>query len=277
MPILYEFDSQATRPSTDTIPMAHWSLNFSRPFVKRPRIANGFRELDIDKSDNIRIKSSITHFTHEWADVNVLTWGATDFYTAIDDLFVLAPGNMEYLAGEHMRNLVVDPKDPASARIEFERPFVTPPKVVVFLNFIDLDKNYNWRLKASATNIDANGFTINLETSGDTVLYAAQAGWIAYPEDETHIFSTSVSTEEVRRSDQPQATTSKAVTFENVEFWKNPNVFVALNSIDIDKKANLRVRAYVDGVSQQGFTWHIDTWNDSVLYSAGASIIAFNA
>ncbi|KAG6912069.1 hypothetical protein DXG01_000917, partial [Tephrocybe rancida] len=81
---------------------------------------------------------------------------------------------------------------------------------------------------------------------------------------------------EVRPSNQPQATQSKALMFTNVEFWKNPDVFVALNSIDIDNKANLRVRAYVDGVSQQGLTWHIDSWSDTVLYSAGASIIAFN-
>jgi len=276
MPTFYEFDTQTARPPTDTIPDAQWTLNFPHPFVSRPRLPNGFRTLDLDKNDNIRIKSTILYFTEEWADVHVTTWGDSDFRTAVDDIFALSPGNMEYLTGEHMRNLVVDPNDPPSVRVEFDRPFVTPPKVVVFLNFMDLDKNHNWRLKTRASDIDVNGFTLHLETWGDTVLYAAQAGWIAYPEDETHIFSTSVNTTEVCPENQPQATHSKAVTFENVEFWKNPDVFVALNSINIDKKANLRVRAYVDGVSQQGFTWHIDTWDDTVLYSAGASIIAFN-
>jgi len=276
MPTLYEFDTRTTRPPTDTIPDATLTINFPHPFVDRPRLPNGFRVLDIDKSDNIRMKSTIMYFTTEWADVYVTTWGDTDFYTTVNVIFALSPGNMEYLTGEHMRNLLVDPNDPPSLRVEFDRPFVSPPKVVVFLNFLDLDKNHNWRLKTSATDIDVNGFTLNLDTWGDTVLYAAQVGWIAYPEDETHIFSTSVNTTEVRPSDQPQATHSKAVTFENVEFWKNPDVFVALNSIDIDHKANLRIRAYVDGVSQQALTWHIDSWCDTVLYSAGASIIAFN-
>lgn len=76
--------------------------------------------------------------------------------------------------------------------------------------------------------------------------------------------------------DQPQSNQSKRITFGDVEFWKDPTVFVALNSIDIDHHHNLRVRAYVDGISKGGLVWHIDSWNDTILYSAGASIIAFN-
>jgi len=276
MPSFYEFDTQTAHPPNQPEVDTQGIIDFARPFVARPRLANGFRQLNISKDADIRVKSSMMYFTRDWADVHVIAWDDTTLYSAINDLFVLSPGNMEYLTGEHMRNLMIDPDDPASVRVNFTRPFPTPPKVVAFLNYLDLDKNHNWRLKTSATDIDVNGFTLNLDTWGDTVLYAAQVGWIAYPEDETHIFSTSVNTTEVRPSDQPQATHSKAVTFENVEFWKNPDVFVALNSIDIDHKANLRIRAYVDGVSQQALTWHIDSWSDTVLYSAGASIIAFN-
>jgi hypothetical protein len=175
-----------------------------------------------------------------------------------------------------MRDLGTDPNDPASVRIDFARPFVTPPKVVVFLNFIDLGNSRNWRLKTTATDVDANGFTLNIETWADTVLYRAQAGWIAYPEDRQHIFSTSVDTEELRPCYYPQLQHSKAITFHGAEFWKNPTVFVALNYLDIDHKANLRIRAYVDGVSKTGLVWHIDSWYDTTLYGAGASIIAFN-
>ncbi|KAG6917581.1 hypothetical protein DXG01_001929 [Tephrocybe rancida] len=252
------------------------TINFLQPFVARPRLANGFRELDISKDANIRFKSTMMYFTREWTDVHVIAWDDTTLYSAIDDVFAIAPGNLQYLAGEHMRNLLVNPNDPATVRVEFDRPFPTPPKVVAFLNSLDLDKSKGWRFKTSATDIDVNGFTLHIETWGDTILYSAQVGWIAYPEDETHIFSTSVNTQEVRPSNQPQATQSKAITFRDAEFWKKPDVFVALNSIDIDNKANLRVRAYVDDVSQQGLTWHIDSWSDTVLYSAGASIIAFN-
>jgi hypothetical protein len=175
-----------------------------------------------------------------------------------------------------MRNLLADPNDPVSVRVSFERPFATPPKVVVFLNYIDLDKRHSWRLKTTATNIDANGFTLNIETWADTILYAAQACWIAYPEDRGHIFSTSVNTMDVRPWHAPQLRQSKAIAFNRVEFWKNPSVFMALNFFDIDCRANFRINAYVDDVSKTGLVWHIDSWADSIIYSAGASIIAFN-
>ena len=50
------------------------------------------------------------------------------------------------LTGEHMHNISNDPTDPLPVRVDFERPFVTPPKVVAFLNYIELDKSRNWSL-----------------------------------------------------------------------------------------------------------------------------------
>jgi hypothetical protein len=75
---------------------------------------------------------------------------------------------------------------------------------------------------------------------------------------------------------QLQQRTNKKITFNNVEFSKDPTVFAALNSFDVDCHANLRINAYIDGVSRTGLVWHIDTWADTDLYSAGASIIAFS-
>jgi hypothetical protein len=233
------------------------------------------RSLDIGNNANIRVKSTTHNSTKNWVDCHIAAWGDTTMiHGAIDNVFVLPPANMQYLTGEHMRKL----NDPASVRVKFERQFITPPKVVVFLNYIDLDKEHNWRLKTSATDIGVTGFTLNIETWADTILYGAQACWIAYPEDEPHIFSTSVNTMDVRPWYKPyiQHKTSSKITFNNVEFLKDPTVFVALNSFDVDCHANLRITAYVDGVNRTGLDWHIDSWWDTVLYSAGASIIAFS-
>lgn len=263
MPTLCQFDiTQST-------------LNFPRSFVDLPRLAHGIRELDI-KNTGIRVTSRLQHLTKRSADCHITPWGDSVLYSAVADVLALAPGDLDFLTGEHMHNLWMNPDDPASVRIDFERPFATPPKVVVFLNCIDLDESHNWRLKTTATDIDAEGFTLNIETWSDTVLRAARAGWIAYPEDREHIFSKSVNTMDVRPWNRPQAKQSSEVKFDAVEFWKKPSVFIALNSIDFACKANLRVNAYVDSVSTTRLVWHIDTWADSVLYSAGATIIAFN-
>ncbi|KAH9172565.1 hypothetical protein EDB89DRAFT_1964925, partial [Lactarius sanguifluus] len=172
------------------------------------------------------------------------------------------------------RSFWKNPNDLASVRIDFERPFVTPPKVVVFFNCIELSKYQDWRLKTTATDIDVGGFTLNIDTTFYTA--AARVGWIAYPEDRGHIFSTDVSTLDVRPVEKRQHLHSKEISFNSVEFIKKPSVFIALNSLDVSKNANLRVNAYVDGISTTRLVWHIDSWHDTVLFSAGATIIAFN-
>ncbi|KAF9222878.1 hypothetical protein BS17DRAFT_161001 [Gyrodon lividus] len=82
--------------------------------------------------------------------------------------------------------------------------------------------------------------------------------------------------QEIQHLDKPQLQQSKSIGFGDVEFWKNPNVFVAWNMFDLGCGANFRLKAYVNNVTQKGLTWHIDTWADTVLYSAGATIIAVN-
>ncbi|KAI9451832.1 hypothetical protein BJY52DRAFT_1214884 [Lactarius psammicola] len=241
MPIHCEFD------------ITQRSLNFPRPFVDVPRLAHGIRALDIGNEARVRITSTLQHLTKSSADCHITSWANTTLYSAAADVFALAPCDLDFLTGEHMRSLWKNPNDPASVRIDFERPFVTPPKVVVFLNCFDFDQSHNWRLKTTATDIDVEGFTLNIETWSDTTFYAARVGWIAYPEDRGHIFSTSV-----------------------IEFVKKPSVFVALNSLDISNNDNPRIIAYVDGISTSHLVWHIDSRGGTTLYSAGATIIAFN-
>lgn len=276
MPILHEFDTQSVRPWYEPRLDTWATLNFLCPFVAPPRLPHGIRQLDIGCNANIRIRSTLQGITESRADCHITTWADATLYSGIDHAIALAPCDLEFLTGEHMRNLLTNPNAPASVRVHFDRPFVTPPKVVVFFNHVDLDQRRNWRLGTTATDIDAKGFTLNIETWGDTILYAAQACWIAYAEDRKYIFSTSVNTMTVRPWNQPQLKHSKRITFDSVEFWKKPAVFVALNSIDVGCRANLRINAYVDGVTRTGLEWHIDSWGDTCLYSAGASIIAFN-
>ena len=128
----------------------------------------------------------------------------------------------------------------------------------------------------SASDIDVNRFTLHIETWGNTVLCCARACWIAYPE---HIYSTSVNTMDLKVGTltNPQSQKeSQDIMFGSVSFWKNPSVFVKLNFLDIDCKANPHLKAYVDGVSTTGLVCHIDSWGDTVVYGAGVSIIAFN-
>ncbi|KAM6496807.1 hypothetical protein JOM56_007280 [Amanita muscaria] len=273
----------STISSFDTTTVHSWevsqidtfaTVNFHRPYVAPPRLPHGLRKLDFGHGLNIRVQGAIDNIQNDSAVYHVITWDNTKIYSGILDSLNLAPANLDILCGEHKRNLFRYPNSPSDVRINFERPFVTPPKVVVFFSAIDLANSTNWRLSTTATNLDKKGFTLNISTWGDTILYYAQVWWIAYPEDREHIFSASVSTQDVRPYYKPQLTQSKDITFGDVEFLKCPDVFVAFNQFDIDCKAGFRLHAYVDNVSRKGLTWHIDTWHDTILYSAAATIIA---
>ena len=267
MPVLCSFDCLA--------PQSEITVNYPRPFVALPRLPHGIRHLDMDKDSPLLVRSEIPFFTRDWANCRFIAWDGANLVRGIGDVFALAPRDLDFQTGEHMRYLWQNPNSPASVRINFERPFVTPPKVIVFFNRIEFERNRNWRAVTTATDIDARGFTLNIERWSDTILHCAQTCWIAYPEDREHIFSASVNTMEVRPWNQHQQQTNKEILFNSVEFLKRPSVFIALNYLDMDCRANLRISAYVDDITTTGLTWHIDTFGDSVLYAAGASIIAF--
>ena len=251
------------------------SLNFPRPFADRPRLVHGLREIDVKNDANIRVSSTLHNITRHSADCDIITWGDTTLWSAVADVIAFTPADSDFLIGEHMRSLWRNLNSPASVRIDFERPFSTPPNVAVFFNCIELERFRNWRLKTTATDIDTNGFTLHIDTWSDTILYAARVGWIAYPENRGNIFNTSVSTGDIPPANRQGLRDSHELSFRALEMPTVPSVFIALNTLDVDCKDGLRINAYVDNISTNQLTWHIDSWNDTVVYSAGATLVVF--
>jgi len=272
-----KYNTEETRAWNAPTAETHKTITFSKPFVAPPTLPLGLNTLDIDKGHNIRVKAYSSDITKKDFVAHVDSWSDTVLYSAGLDFLDVAPGDLEYQSGlfsttdDHPWNA---PQALTSRRINFARPFVTPPKVISFLHSLDMEKGKNWRVKTTVSDIDAKGFTIHVDTWGDTVLYLGGAAWIAYPEDRPYVASGTANIQDVRAWNAPAQSNSKAIKFTTVEpFWKTPSMFVALNSIDIDCKANLRIRAYADNVSKEGMTWHIDSWGDTVLYSAGVSYL----
>ena len=159
---------------------------FGKPFVAPPRLPLGLSELDIGRQANIRVIAKAENITKEGFTASLNTWGDSILYSAGASWFELAPGYLEFQSGEfsteedHPEN---KPQMETSRRIYFSRPFITPPKVIVFLKQFELDKNGGWRVRTKVSDIDANGFNIHIDGWAGSILYSAVAGWIAYPED----------------------------------------------------------------------------------------------
>ena len=251
------------------------SITFPIPFADRPRLIHGLRVIDVNGDANIRVSSTLHNVTRHSADCNIITWGDTTLWSAVTDVIALTPADSDILIGEHMRSLWKNPNSPASVRINFERPFFTPPNVAVFFNCIELDKSRDWRLKTTATDINTNGFTLHIDTWSTTVFYAARVGWIAYPKNKRTIFNTSVSTGDIPSGDRKGFKCSHELLFRGPEMPSVPSVFIALNYLHFDSDAGLRINAYVDNISTNQLTWHMDSWSDTYVYSAGATLVAF--
>jgi len=250
---------------------------FGRPFVAPPRLPLGFNALDLSRHANIRVTANAQNITKEGFTASLNTWADSILYSTGASWLELAPGYLEFQNGEfstrddHPGN---KPQKETSRRIYFAHPFITPPKVIVFLKHLDMTKDKNWRVATKVSDIDANGFNIHINTWGDSILYGATAGWIAYPEDRPYVFSCTASTGDIRHWSKPQHLNSKSIGFDGVQFWRTPSVFIAINSLDFGNRANLRVKVKAKNVTATGLTWHMKSWGDSIFYSGGISILA---
>ncbi|KDQ18819.1 hypothetical protein BOTBODRAFT_476857 [Botryobasidium botryosum FD-172 SS1] len=248
---------------------------FAKPFVAPPRLPLGLNFIDVDpKSTNPRVTTYATNIDKNRFLVHIDGWGDTNILGCGVSWLGLSPGHLEFQYGEfctledHRAN---EPQRETSRRIVFERPFATPPKVIVFLKKFDMTDPKNgttWRIHTDATNIDHAGFTIHVDTWCDTVLHCATAGWIAYPEDREYVFSGRSEVNEAQPRTNRSLQNNKEVKFgSTVGFLKAPSVFVAISSFDL---SCLRLKVYVDSVTTTGLTWHMDSWGEDTWFHGGA-------
>lgn len=280
--------SPAATPSFNTMETRQWNQPgqeavkrqvFPKDLGAPPRMALGLAWLDVANTANLRVNAFADNISARSADVHINAWADTRLYSAGCTWFCEPPSTYaDFQVGQfstqedHAWNTE---QAKTSRRIKFPRSYGAAPKVVVWLNQLDMASDKNWRVAATATDIDASGFTINIETWADSRLYSAAAAWIAYPADKHGVVSGSYSTLDIRPWDKPQLQNTGREDFQAGALHSTPTVLMALNRLDIDHNANLRLKLSADSVSKDGMQWHIDSWCDTTLYSAGASYIAF--
>lgn len=272
------FNTVEVRPGDKPTNTTSKSVQFDAPFSAPPAVAVGLCLLDVSYSDDPRVTAYADEITNGGLKVHIDTWeSTTKIYSAACTWFA-QPSNSDIQIGQfstlddHPWN---KPQQRTAHQITFARPYAAPPKVVLWMNRLNMVKNKNWRFKAVASNITATGFTVNLETWADSVLYSAAVSWIAHPADKTGIASGTYHTNEVNSGNSADLKNGARVEFPAGKFQRPPTVLVALNAVDLGTGKNLRANLSTDGVTETGMNWHIDAWSDSLLYSAGASYIAF--
>ncbi|KAI6747861.1 hypothetical protein HG531_008403 [Fusarium graminearum] len=278
-PDVSKFNTMEVRPWDKPQEKSSKTVNFSKDFDKPPSMAGGFNWLDVGNNANIRVSAYADDIKQGSATLHVDSWADTTIYSAACVALQVADNDPNFQVGkfsttdDHPWNR---PQQKTSRRINFAREFEGTPKVVVWLSLLDMDKNSNWRVLATASDVSPQGFTMNIDTWADTILYAATAHWIAYPSYKEGVTSGTYKVSDIRPWDQPRLENLGRVDFPANMFKSPPVVLTALNRLDIDKNHNLRVKLGATGISAHGMDWRIKGWFDTVLYDAGASYIALS-
>ncbi|KAK7737618.1 hypothetical protein SLS63_002747 [Diaporthe eres] len=272
-----EFNTAEIRPEDEPQLVSEKVKYYYKKYDDAPELPVGITSLDISQAANIRITAATSEATTENFKASLQSWNDTVLYSA-SMTYLEKSSDFDYIqTGFYNTNETGPGKKPQlkhSKRIKFATPFSAPPKVITWLQSLEMDKSRNWRIRVSATDIDKKGFTIHADSWADSILYSAGVTWLAYPADQQGVTSGRFDTQDVRPRQEPQHENSGVKDFD-VEFSKTPKVIMALDSLDYDHNRNLRVRLSSSSVNSTGMTWHLDSWWDSIMYSSGASFFAW--
>ncbi|KAJ5583785.1 hypothetical protein VI817_006146 [Penicillium citrinum] len=149
----------------------------------------------------------------------------------------------------------------------------TQPELPIGLTSLDIDKDYNIRIRAEVVNPQANKFTAKIWTWYDTKLYSAGMSWVEKSQL-PFLQSGTFDTNEIRDWRSPQHDNSKYIQF-SAPFPSAPKVVCFLTYFDMEKGKNWRLKVIPSNITHTGFQITIKSWYDSVLYGASATWIAY--
>ncbi|GLA25390.1 hypothetical protein CBS147346_2907 [Aspergillus niger] len=161
-------------------------------------------------------------------------------------------------------------------QVNFDPEYKEAPSVAVGLTELNLSKDFNVRIKAYADRITESGFVIHADSWADTILFSAGAAWFEVSSTDTEFQTGNFDTLELHPWNEAKPQNRKRVVLER-SFAEPPKVLVWLQGFDMDKRKDWRIAVHASNISSEGFDIHIDTWGDSILYSASASWIAYPA
>lgn len=278
-PLIGTFHTNDVRSSPEVCHNFSKVVSFAQAYSMVPGLLVGLKALDIQPHTTVRATAFAGKIQRDRFEIHLDSWGDTILDGAECAWLELAADDMDFQYGCYHTiedHPVSAPQMHNTRNIMFKRRYMAPPHVVVWLTMIALGQGSSWRIKTFATDGTAAGFTIHIDTWADSKLYKAAASWIAYPTDRRGIASGSLNTRDIHSPAQPQTYNSAYEVFGNGIFEKPPRTFVAINALDISQTHEMRLVVAVDNVSAAGMAWHLNSWMETVLYSAGASYLAFS-
>ncbi|KAI4255879.1 MAG: hypothetical protein L6R42_006513 [Xanthoria sp. 1 TBL-2021] len=237
--------------------------------------------LDKVKATRFDIQSiMLYHYPAEWTT----NGKGTPFNTDLSEKdksyirFTYPPKSLD--AGQFNTMELRPSNQPASVNTQtkyFWKQYPTAPRVPVGLTSLDIGHEHNIRLTATATDITQENFTSSLNAWSDTVLYGASLTYLEAGPGFEYLQTGTFSTTEVGKWQDHKSQNSKRINFAQPFQGEPPKVICWLTTVDMGKDKNWRIKSYVTDVDTKGFTAHIDSWDDTVMYQAAITWLAYPA
>lgn len=223
--------------------------------------------------DAVRIASWATRIETASFTINIKTWGETILNGAGCTWLQLPADDPDFQSGHwstedhHHWN---KPQLLTTHLVIFPHQYASPPHVVVWLRSFSMVPQETYRVKTYATDITLSGFTLHIDSWGDSTLATAETTWVTYPAGKCNVFSGSFATKAVK----PQLLNAGFKMFPPGHFKVPPRVLSAINMLEISRAGKMRFVVTTPHIGVEGMAWEINGEGDAVLCSAGASFIA---
>ncbi|ELU35917.1 h-type lectin domain-containing protein [Rhizoctonia solani AG-1 IA] len=175
----------------NTMDVRDWTkpqLENSKEFTNNWPATNfplGINWLDYDRSSNIRLKSYIDNVKF---DEKNLTFSSKCHLDAWYDSKMYSAGCtwLGHFNDRDFQSGYVDTKptqEYTTVDVTFKHEYASTPNITCWFTAIDLDKDKDWRIDVSASDVTKKGCKIKFRVWGSTHAYWLKACWIAHPSD----------------------------------------------------------------------------------------------
>lgn len=154
-------------------------VKFEGQYGCAPEIVIWLSTIDISQSENFRVRAFASDVTTKGFKLRVNAWGNSTVHGNTTVSWIAVPSDRPNMtAGQ----FILEGSGPASKKVTFNKRFTHAPRILVALNKLDVSKDHNLRIRATAKDVTKDGMTLSIETWGDTGLYGAGVSWIAIEE-----------------------------------------------------------------------------------------------
>ncbi|KAI1129912.1 hypothetical protein F5Y10DRAFT_236973 [Nemania abortiva] len=243
-------------------------VSFNTTASQLPGLALGLNTLDASGNANLRVLAyTKTIDAHRIFSVGIMSWWDGSLDEAGCCWMEVAADDPDYQFGAF--NTKDDhswdrPQPQTVRKLHFKRAYREPPKVVLWLNSLDITHQSGWHVNIYAINISEYGFTMHIDTwDNNSAIFACGATWVAHSAGARGVASGICSTVD-----------SGSVEFGRGVFEKSPqNIFLGISSLDFRYRCKQRIELRSSNVCKDGMRVHIDTGDDDNVGWATASYI----